>query len=149
MAKAFTRELTKMDSNYRYRLPTEAEWEYVARAGSQRLRPVTLAELDDHAWYIDNSGDVHHPVASRQANAFGVYDMLGNVWEWVEDWYAGNTYTSATRIDPEGPRQGQSRVRRGGSYHCPLHMVRPGYRSANPPATRYDVFGLRVIAEAR
>ena len=73
--------------------------------------------------------------------------MLGSVWEWVEDWYAADTYTRDPRIDPEGPQKGKSKVRRGGSYHCPLHMVRPGYRSANPPATAYDVFGLRVIAE--
>lgn len=149
MARAFVRELTTMDAQYAYRLPTEAEWEYVAKAGSPRLRPVTLAELEDHVWYIDNSGDIPHAVATRQANAFGVYDMLGSVWEWVDDWYDANTYTRDTRIDPEGPRQGQSKVRRGGSYHCPLHMVRPGYRSANAPDTRYDVFGLRVIAEPK
>lgn len=149
MAKAFVRELSKMDSKYKYRLPSEAEWEYVAKAGSPRLRPITLAELEDHAWFIDNSGDMPHPVATRQANAFGVYDMLGNVWEWVEDWYGASTYTSDARIDPEGPKKGRSRVRRGGSYHCPLYMVRPGYRSANEPGTNYDVFGLRVIAELR
>lgn len=149
MAKAFIRELSKMDTQYRYRLPSEAEWEYVAKAGSSRLRPVSLVELEDHAWFIDNSGDIPHPVASRQANAFGVYDMLGNVWEWVEDWYGANSYTQDARIDPEGPQKGVSRVRRGGSYHCPLHMVRPGYRSANTPQTRYEVFGLRVIAESK
>lgn len=149
MAKAFVRELSKMDSKYNYRLPSEAEWEYAAKAGSPRLRPVTLAELEDYAWFIDNSGDVPHAVASRQANAFGVHDMLGNVWEWVEDWYGPGTYTSDARIDPEGPGKGRSKVRRGGSYHCPLHMVRPGYRSANPPGTDYDVFGLRVIAEPK
>lgn len=149
MAKAFVRELSKMDSKYNYRLPSEAEWEYVAKAGSPRLRPVTLVELEDYAWFIDNSGDVPHPVATREANAFGVHDMLGNVWEWVEDWYFGSTYTAEARIDPVGPRQGKSKVRRGGSYHCPLHMVRPGYRSANPPDTRYDVFGLRVVAEPK
>lgn len=149
MARAFVRELSKMDSKYKYRLPGEAEWEYVAKAGSPRLRPVTLAELEDYAWFIDNSGDIPHPVATRQANAFGVHDMLGNVWEWVEDWYGARTYTADARIDPEGPQQGRSRVRRGGSYHCPLYMVRPGYRSANPPGTNYDVFGLRVIAEPR
>jgi len=88
-------------------------------------------------------------VATRKPNRFGVYDMMGNVWEWVDDWYAADTYTKEKRTDPTGPSNGRSKVRRGGSYHCPLHLTRPGYRSANPPGTRYEVLGFRIIAEAR
>ena len=149
MAQRFVEELSKMDDKYRYRLPTEAEWEYVAKDGVNALRPVDTDELEDYAWFINNSTDIPQPVASRKPNGFGVYDMMGNAWEWVADWYAADTYTSEQRTDPTGPAEGRSKVRRGGSYHCPLHLTRPGYRSANPPGTQYEVIGLRVIAEAR
>ena len=149
MARRFVEEINKMDDKYRYRLPTEAEWEYAAKAGVNALRPVDLEELEDHAWFINNSKDIPQPVATRMPNRFGVYDMMGNVWEWVDDWYAADTYTKEKRTDPAGPLTGRSKVRRGGSYHCPLHLTRPGYRSANPPGTAYEVLGFRVIVEAR
>jgi formylglycine-generating enzyme required for sulfatase activity len=149
MAQRFIEEINKMDHRYRYRLPTEAEWEYVAKDGVNELRPVAIDDLEEHAWFITNSGDVPHAVATRTPNRFGVYDMLGNVWEWVDDWYAPETYTKEKRIDPAGPANGRSKVRRGGSYHCPLHLTRPGYRSANLPGTRYEVLGFRVVAHPR
>jgi len=149
MAQRFVEEINKMDDRYHYRLPTEAEWEYVAKDGVNALRPVALDDLEDHAWFIDNSADIPHAVATRKPNRFGVYDMLGNVWEWVDDWYAPDTYTQDRRVDPAGPANGRSKVRRGGSYHCPLHLTRPGYRSANLPGTRYEVVGLRIIAHPR
>ena len=149
MAQRFTEELSKLDPDYDYRLPTEAEWEYAARAVSSGLRPMPGNELPEHAWFIASSGDHLHPVATRRPNAFGVYDMLGNTWEWVADWYAPDSYGDGEmRIDPTGPADGRSRVRRGGSYHCPLFQTRPGYRSANTPDTRYSVIGFRVVAIA-
>jgi len=148
-AQQFLTRLNRRDASFRYRLPSEAEWEYAARAGSTATRPVPVAQLGESAWFIENSGDVPHPVASRKPNAFGLYDMLGNVWEWVNDRYHPDTYTRATRTDPTGPAQGASRVRRGGSYHCPLFQTRPGYRSANTPETAYSVIGLRVVGEER
>ena len=147
MVERFIEELNKMDNKFRYRLPTEAEWEYVAKDGVNDMRPVALEDLEDYAWFINNSKDIPHPVATRKPNRFGVYDMMGNVWEWVADWYAPDIYTKEKRTDPAGPSNGSSKVRRGGSYHCPLHLTRPGYRSANPPGTRYEVLGFRVIAE--
>lgn len=147
MTKRFVEEINKMDAQYRYRLPSEAEWEYVAKDGVDALRPVAIEQLDDYAWFINNSTDVPHTVATRKPNRFGVHDMLGNVWEWVEDWYAADIYTNHERIDPTGPTHGRSKVRRGGSFHCPLHLTRPAYRSANPPDTRYEVVGFRVVAE--
>ncbi len=149
MAERFVQELSKLDQDYDYRLPTEAEWEYAARAGSSGLRPVDSLDLDDVAWFINNSADHPQPVATREANAFGLYDMLGNVWEWVDDWYAPDTYSAETRINPTGPKGGISKVRRGGSYHCPIHLVRPGYRAASKPEISYSVQGFRVVAIPR
>ncbi|MEN8207110.1 MAG: formylglycine-generating enzyme family protein [Pseudomonadota bacterium] len=149
MAQRFVEELNKLDTHYRYRLPTEAEWEYAARAGSTGLRPMPEEKLERYAWFINNSGDQPQPVASREANAFGLYDMLGNVWEWVADWYAADTYATSPRDDPAGPAEGFARVRRGGSYHCPIHLLRPGYRAANKPGIAYSVQGFRVVAIER
>jgi formylglycine-generating enzyme required for sulfatase activity len=149
MAQRFVEELNRVDGMFRYRLPREAEWEYAARAGSDGIRPYPSDRLTAHAWFIQNSGDVPHPVATRQPNAFGLYDMLGNALEWVEDRYAADIYTATRRIDPEGPEQGPLRVRRGGSYHCPLWQTRPAYRAADTPRTAYSVIGFRVAAEEK
>jgi formylglycine-generating enzyme required for sulfatase activity len=149
MAQRFVEEINRLDRDYRYRLPTEAEWEYAARAGSQGLRPVAESELDHFAWFINNSGDEPHPVATREANAYGLYDMLGNVWEWVADWYAPDSYARLPATDPRGPGEGFAKVRRGGSYHCPIHLIRPGYRAANCPETAYSVQGFRLVAAPR
>ena len=149
MAQAFIEALNARDPSYRYRLPSEAEWEYAARAGTSALRPRPDESLEEHAWFIGNSGDEPQPVAGLGPNGFGLYDMLGNVWEWVADWYAPNAYAEHRATDPSGPESGRSKVRRGGSYHCPFHLVRPAYRGANPPETRYSVLGFRLVAEPR
>jgi formylglycine-generating enzyme required for sulfatase activity len=148
MARRFVEELNRLDPGHGYRLPSEAEWEYAARAGRPGLRPWDTERLGDYAWFIDNSGDQPQPVATREPNEFALYDMLGNAWEWTADRYAADTYTQEPRQDPQGPSEGRSRVRRGGSYHCPLHLTRPGYRAADSPDARYSVLGLRVAAEA-
>ena len=83
------------------RLPTEAEWEYAARGGSTEAR---YGNLDDIAWYGKNSGNQTHDVAQKRANGFGLYDMLGNVWEWVSDWYDQYYYQSSPSQDPQGRR---------------------------------------------
>ncbi len=120
------------------RLPTEAEWEYAARGGSTEAR---YGSLDEVAWYADDSGQQRldseriwkddqknysqrlkdnrngmHEVAKKRANGFGLYDVLGNVWEWVNDWYDGHYYANSPSTDPSGPTSGQIRILRGGSW---------------------------------
>ena len=110
--QAFIRRLNERESasRYVYRLPAEAEWEYAARAGTPGVRH---GELDEIAWYSENSGKRTHPVGQKRANAWGLHDMLGNVAEWVGDWYDG--YPSGPVTAPRGPQSGSHRVLRGGS----------------------------------
>ena len=101
-----------------YRLPTEAEWEYACRAGSTTDFCFGDAEwgLDDYAWYEDNSDHRTHPVGQKRPNAWGLYDMHGNVWEWCADWHDEAYYEASPVDDPQGPATGVDRVGRGGSW---------------------------------
>ena len=119
----FIRRLNATVGEERYRLPTEAEWEYAARAGTSGDRYGNLGAI---AWYEDNSGDRTHPVGRKAPNAWGLYDMLGNVWEWVEDWYGD--YPGGAVTDPAGPVSGSKRVSRGGSWYDSARYCRASYR---------------------
>jgi formylglycine-generating enzyme required for sulfatase activity len=121
------------------RLPTEAEWEYAARAGSTGAR---YGDLDRVAWYSANSGGKTHEVAQKEPNAFGLYDMLGNVWQWVSDWYA-DKYPGGSQPDPAGAANGQFRVLRGGSWNFDPRRVRASYRSGGGPEGRHVNVGVR------
>jgi formylglycine-generating enzyme required for sulfatase activity len=110
-AQDFLAKLTARNDGYRYRLPTEAEWEYAARAGG--AQPISLDEV---AWYAANSGDETHPVGQKKPNAWGLYDTLGNVREWVSDQYAMNFYANSPPADPTGPEASQGGPPRRGNF---------------------------------
>ena len=142
----FLKRLNAMNDGYRYRLPTEAEWEYAARAGSAAD---TAADLDAVAWHSGNSGSETHPVGRKRANAWGLYDMLGNVWEWCADWYGANYYASSPVDDPQGPASGTFHGLRGGSWGVFPGFVRPSYRDWVYPVDYFHDYGFRLVREAR
>jgi formylglycine-generating enzyme required for sulfatase activity len=130
------------------RLPTEAEWEYACRAGSKVRwsHGDTQDKLVDYAWYIDNSGNKTHEVGTRKPNAWGLYDMHGNVWEMCSDWYALKYYEECKDgvTDPTGPANGVERVRRGAAWsHCFIN-ARCAKREKSKPEIRNNYIGLRL-----
>ena len=129
-----------------YRLPSESEWEYAARAGTTTKFwwSDDDARADDHAWFKENSGRHTHPVGSKPANAFGLYDMVGNVWQWTEDCYA-DTYANAP-TDGRASEAGKSclRVDRGSSWLYPSWLLRSATRERNPADYRDIIMGFRV-----
>ena len=128
-----------------YRLPTEAEWEYAARAETTGARH---GELDSIAWYRSNSGSQTHPVRQKEPNAWGLYDMMGNVWEWCSDWYGD--CSSEGVLDPTGPGSGSIRVHRGNGWSGDTRAARSAFRSGNVPGFRYDAIGFRTaLSEVR
>ncbi len=122
-----------------YRLPTEAEWEYAARAGTTADR---YGDLDAVAWHEDNSHEKTHPVGEKAANAWGLSDMLGGVWEWCWDWSA--PYAAAPVTDPMGPRTGAYRVIRGGAWTYGPKFARAACRNHNEPGVDYMFLGFRL-----
>jgi len=126
------------------RLPTEAEWEYAARAGSTQAR---YGELDQIAWYQKNSGNTSHPVSQKLANGFGLFDMLGNAWEWVSDWYAGTYYSVSPELDPQGPASGTMHVMRGGSWMNSSNLLRLSDRGRSNSDLRFNYFGVRCVLD--
>jgi formylglycine-generating enzyme required for sulfatase activity len=125
----FLDKLNSRNDGYHYRLPTEAEWEYAARAGTKEPY---AGRLDEIAWYAGNSEDETHPVGKKKPNAWGLYDMQGNVREWVADFYSANYYGRSPAADPTGPAQAE-RGGRGGARGGPRGGFRGGFNGPPPP----------------
>jgi formylglycine-generating enzyme required for sulfatase activity len=146
-AQGFIKKLNEIEGVDNYRLPTEAEWEYACRAETNTEFSFgdEASELGEYAWYIDNSGDRTHPVGTKKPNAWGLYDMHGNVIEWCQDWYAD--YPSNSVTDPKGPSKGEYRVLRGGSWLINARRIRSADRFRNDPNYRYLGIGFRVARD--
>ena len=148
----FVRRLNEsLDTTMLYRLPTEAEWEYAARAGQEGDR---YAPLDLIAWHEGNSCEGNsceensgqtYPVGQKRANGFGLHDMLGNVWEWVQDWYG--PYPEMSTADPVGPARGTERVRRGCSWYSKAQSCRLANRYSSSPDYRASNLGFRLVLQ--
>ncbi len=130
-----------MPAGFRFRLPTEAEWEYACRAGA--TGPYSGSRLDSLGWYDSNSNGRTHEVGTKSPNAWGLYDMHGNVWEWCADCYGDYGWGSQT--DPTGPSSGSDRVLRGGGWNYGAKYCRSAFRVALDPTYRYNDGGFRLI----
>jgi formylglycine-generating enzyme required for sulfatase activity len=138
-----------------YRLPTEAEWEYACRAGTQTAYSFgdDASKLKNYAWFKDNAGDKPHPVAQKPANPWGLYDMHGNVWEWCNDFYKVDYYQQSPKENPRGPKTGDMKVVRGGAWKFSAECCRSGYRYNEDPGYAdvcfgYDIYGFRCARNA-
>jgi formylglycine-generating enzyme len=140
MVQDFLTELNERDSIYRYRLPTEFEWEYAARAGNDSL--LSWAETVEQAWIQQIDKGKTKPVGTKKPNPWGIYDMLGNVWEWVEDFYNNDVFA-----DPIPPEKGEVHVLKGGSFISDVTNATYLFHGAGP-GNGYDV-GFRLVREIK
>ena len=165
--QAFITKLNELNDGYNYRLPTEAEWEYACRAGSKAKYE---SNLETVAWYGDNSGlkqlnsedlwtnnrqnynklliengGQTHRVGAKRPNAWGLYDMQGNVWEWCQDWYGENYYSESSVNDPTGPSSGTQRINRGGSWYSQTGRCQTTIRGKDSPETKLYNLGFRLV----
>jgi formylglycine-generating enzyme required for sulfatase activity len=138
--QAFCAKLNALKPGLGATLPSEAQWEYACRAGGAPMVP-----LEAYAWFAYNSGNDVHPVKQKKPNAWGLYDMLGNVWQPCGDWYGD--YAAGPATDPAGPPSGINRVYRGGSYNSSPICCRPSWRGGEGGAIRHNL-GLRFAVPA-
>ena len=145
--QAFILKLNTKEETNKYRLPTEAEWEYAARAGSESSYTFGSATniLSQHAWYRNNSGGETHPVGQLNPNAWGLYDMHGNVHEWCQDWFDRKYYSQSPSNDPLGPSEGLAKALRGGDWGSEDWYCRCASRSLSSPDRRSDRLGFRLV----
>jgi len=148
-AQEFIETVNDMDDEYRFRLPTEAEWEYAARAGTSGLRPFDYSDMSKYAWFRESSGDKPMPVGSLKPNAWGLHDMIGNLWEWVDDSYDATYYKTSPTEDPSGAKLSTRKSMRGGSYHCTPERVRVAIRGSNIQHKSLSVLGFRLAADKK
>ncbi|XOF35355.1 MAG: formylglycine-generating enzyme family protein [Candidatus Electrothrix sp. YB6] len=162
--QGFIRWLNKKEGGRAYRLPTEAEWEYAARAGTETVyfwgdEPEKAPEYawlnmegaDLRKWFQKGpSGkkeDFPHPVGLKKPNPWGLYDIAGNVWEWVDDWYSEDYYRISPKVDPTGPATGRVRCFRGGSWYGSARNLRSAVRGLNTPDYLSDSLGFRLVRQ--
>lgn len=138
----FLKRLNARNDGYRYRMPTEAEWEYAARAGATTGN---TGPLDEVAWHQGNAGRQTHPVGLKRPNAWGLYDVEGNVYEWTADFF--DSYDEDPLTDPTGPKTGGSRIPRGGSWNSTPVGVRLSNRNLNYPSNPDFNIGFRAVRE--
>ncbi len=150
-AQEFIHRLRKI-SGLKWRLPTEAEWEYAARSGGKKERYAGTdneAELDAYAWHDGNSEMIVHPVGEKKPNGIGLYDMSGNVWQWVQDRYDRDYYRQSPSDNPKGDPFGVNRIVRGGSALVNRGFLRLSYRDYLAPEYRGACFGFRLALSAK
>jgi len=138
-----------------YRLPTEAEWEYACRAGAKTAYFFgdSVSQLGDYAWFEKNAGGHPQPVGQKKPNAWGLYDICGNLWQWCNDFYGVEYYTQSPRENPRGPKEGDTKVVRGGAWKFSADNCRCGYRYNENPGYvdvcfGYDIYGFRCVRNA-
>jgi formylglycine-generating enzyme required for sulfatase activity len=152
-AQAFITWLNKKEGGSSYRLPTEAEWEYAARAGTTTHYSWgdKKSQAGNYAWYDKNSYDVGeqyaHTVGTKKSNPWGLYDMHGNVWEWVQDWYDANSYRNNATNDPKGAESGRYRMVRGSGWFEIARYLRSANRHGHSPDDRGNDMGFRLVRQ--
>ena len=137
-----------------YRLPTEAEWEYAARGGVKTQNSASQKysgsnNINEIAWYDNNSNSKTHSVGSKKPNELGIYDMSGNVWEWCNDWYDSSYYKNSPKNNPQGASSGSSRVNRGGSWNINAEYCRVANRYYNSPGSSSHYLGFRLLLSSK
>ncbi|MBI3398670.1 MAG: formylglycine-generating enzyme family protein [Deltaproteobacteria bacterium] len=149
--RAFISRLNN-NSGKSYRLPTEAEWEYAARSGGKNEEYAgtsNKSELGEYAWYSENSSGMTHPVGQKKPNELGIYDMAGNVWEWVADWYYESDYSkNSPQNNPTGPSSGKGKVLRGGSWGRDTEFLKATNRGWDEPTYQRITNGFRLSVSA-
>lgn len=143
-AKSYIKKLNDAEGTTKYRLPSEAEWEYAARGGTTTQFYWGEEINDSYVWYFGTSNYKTHPVGLKKPNPFGLYDMSGNVWEWVEDWFANDYYTKSPIQNPKGPETGRFKVKRGGSQANLISHIKSHTRYRARPDKRHHINGFRV-----